>query len=209
LGFRALRAVRRHVVPLRLAFALALAAVAGCAPLSQQQKRDAINSLNAAFRVEYERVLAAEGTRTFKVDRKTAVAAAQAAMTRLKMRLDDEVPAIGFMSFSAPAPLPLTPEEWDRVNDADLPKARAVLRPHVGWMADHFRFEPKGLDIVVNVTVTEARGSSVVSITVRMREVAPADLELPRRDYPPPTGVSMGLDKIWREFERELRARGA
>jgi hypothetical protein len=203
LNFRGNRATCRHLV---LWAVVALAA--GCA-LSPQQKRDAINSLNAAFRVEYERILATEGTRTFKTDRKTAVAAAQAAMTRLQMRLEDESPSLGFMSFSSPAPRPLTPEEWDRVNEADLPRARAVLRPHVGWMADHFRFEPKGLDIVVNVTVTEtARTSSTVSITMRMREVTPVDLDLPRRDYPPPTGVSIGLEKIWREFDRELRARG-
>jgi hypothetical protein len=201
LSFRALRATYRHAT-----IWVALALAAGCA-LSPQQKRDAINALNAEFRVEYERALAANGTRVFKTDRKTAVAAAQAAMTRLGMRLDDEVPALGYMSFSAPAPVPLTADEWERVNAADLPKARAVLRPHVGWMADHFRFEPKGLDIVVNVTVTETRGASAVSITMRMREVTPLDLDLPRRDYPPPTGVSMGLDKIWLEFEQALRAR--
>lgn len=201
MSFRALRATCRHAT-----IWVALALAAGCA-LSPEQKRDAINALNAEFRVEYERILAVEGTRVFQTDRKTAVAAAQAAMTRLKLRLDDEVPALGFMNFSAPAPLPLTSEEWERVNEADLPKARAVLRPHVGWMADHFRFEPKGLDIVVNVTVTETRGASTVSLTMRMREVTPLDLELPRRDYPPPTAVSMGLDKIWREFDRELRAR--
>ncbi|HSD41887.1 MAG TPA: hypothetical protein VLD36_08460 [Burkholderiales bacterium] len=201
MSFRALRATYRHAT-----IWVALALAAGCA-LSPQQKRDAINALNAEFRVEYERALAANGTRVFKTDRKTAVAAAQAAMTRLGMRLDDEVPALGYMSFSAPAPVPLTADEWERVNAADLPKARAVLRPHVGWMADHFRFEPKGLDIVVNVTVTETRGASAVSITMRMREVTPLDLDLPRRDYPPPTGVSMGLDKIWLEFEQALRAR--
>ena len=203
MSLNALRAMCRHA-PLWIA----IAAAAGCA-LSPQQKRDAINSLNASFRVEYERILATEGTRIFKTDRKTVVAAAQAAMTNLKMRLDDEVPALGFMSFSAPAPLPLTADEWERVNEADLPKARAVLRPHVGWMADHFRFEPKGLEILVNATVTETRGASTVALTMRMREVMPLDLELPRRDYPPPTAVSVGLDKIWREFERELRARGA
>lgn len=202
MSFRGLRATCRH-----LALWAAVALAAGCA-LSPQQKRDAINSLNAAFRVEYERILAKEGTRTFKTDRKTAIAAAQAAMMRLQMRLEDESPSLGFMSFSAPAPLPLTPEEWERVNEADLPRARAVLRPHVGWMADHFRFEPKGLDIIVNATVTESGGASTVSLTMRMREVTPLDLELPRRDYPPPTAVSMGIDKIWREFDRELRARG-
>jgi hypothetical protein len=185
LSHRALRATCRNA-----ALWITVALAAGCA-LSPQQKRDAINALNTEFRGEYER----------------AVAAAEAALPRLGMRLDDEVPALGFLSFSSPAPVPLTADEWERVNAADLPRARAVLRPHVGWMADHFRFEPKGLDIVVNVTVTEARGESAVSITMRMREVTPVDLELPRRDYPPPTGVRMGLDKIWREFEQELRAR--
>jgi hypothetical protein len=185
---------------------LALALVAGCA-LSPAQKRDAINAINATFRVDYERVLAEKGTRVYKVDRKTATAAVQAAMKRLGMRLDDDSPALGFMSFSAPAPLPLTPQEWERVNEADLPKARTILRPHVGWMADHFRFEPKGLDIVINATVAESRGATSVALTMRMREVAPLDQELPRRDYPPPTAVSIGLDKIWAEIERELGAR--
>jgi hypothetical protein len=201
LSHRALRATCRNA-----ALWITVALAAGCA-LSPQQKRDAINALNTEFRGEYERALAANGTRVFRTDRKTAVAAAEAALPRLGMRLDDEVPALGFLSFSSPAPVPLTADEWERVNAADLPRARAALRPHVGWMADHFRFEPKGLDIVVNVTVTEARGESAVSITMRMREVTPVDLELPRRDYPPPTGVRMGLDKIWREFEQELRAR--
>lgn len=201
MSFRAVRATCRHAV-----LWLALALTAGCA-LSPQQKRDAINSLNDAFRVEYERILATEGTRVFQTDRKTAVAAAQTAMTRLKLRLDDEVPALGFMSFSAPAPLPLTPEEWEQVNQADLPKARATLRPHVGWMADYFRFEPKGLDIVINVTVAESRGATSVALTMRMREVTPVDMDLPRRDYPPPTAVRMGIDKIWREFDQALRAR--
>lgn len=203
MGFRAVGAACRNLTLLA-----AVALVAGCA-LSPQQKRDAINAINTEFRTEYERILAVGGSRTFRTDRKTAIAATEAAMARLKMRLDDEVPALGFMSFSAPAPLPLTPEEWERVNETDLPKARAVLRPHVGWMADHFRFEPKGLDIVVNATVTETRGASTVALTMRMREVTPVDLELPRRDYPPPSAVSVGLEKIWREIDRELRARGA
>jgi hypothetical protein len=42
---------------------------------------------------------------------------------------------------------------------------------------------------------------------MRMREVAPPKSGLPRRDYPPPTALKMGLDKLWRTVDRELAAR--
>jgi hypothetical protein len=31
---------------------------------------------------------------------------------------------------------------------------------------------------------------------------------MPRREYPPPSAVRMGLDKIWRELEAELKTSG-
>ena len=36
-----------------------------------------------------------------------------------------------------------------------------------------------------------------------MREIAPRP-GMPRRDYPPPTGVRMALDKIWAAFDQAL-----
>jgi hypothetical protein len=42
---------------------------------------------------------------------------------------------------------------------------------------------------------------------MRMRETAPPPSGMPRREYPPPSAVRMGLDKIWREVDRELPAR--
>jgi hypothetical protein len=38
-----------------------------------------------------------------------------------------------------------------------------------------------------------------------MREVKPPPSGMPRRDYAPPAAVRIGLDKIWRNFEQELR----
>jgi hypothetical protein len=38
-----------------------------------------------------------------------------------------------------------------------------------------------------------------------MREINPRP-GVPRREYPPPTGVRMALDKIWAEYERERAA---
>jgi hypothetical protein len=42
---------------------------------------------------------------------------------------------------------------------------------------------------------------------MRMREVAAPKSGLPRREYPPPTALRAGLDKIWAALERELKAR--
>jgi hypothetical protein len=41
--------------------------------------------------------------------------------------------------------------------------------------------------------------------TTRMREIVERP-GVPRREYPPPTGVRMALDKIWTEYERERAA---
>jgi hypothetical protein len=40
-----------------------------------------------------------------------------------------------------------------------------------------------------------------------MREVAPPKSGLPRREYPPPTALQAGIDKIWSALEREQRAK--
>ena len=39
---------------------------------------------------------------------------------------------------------------------------------------------------------------------MRMREYAPPKSGVPRREYPPPTAVHMGLEKMWREVDRDL-----
>jgi hypothetical protein len=49
-------------------------------------------------------------------------------------------------------------------------------------------------------------GRTEVTVTTRMREIRPRP-GMPRRDYPPPTGVHMALDKIWSEFDRALDER--
>jgi hypothetical protein len=37
-----------------------------------------------------------------------------------------------------------------------------------------------------------------------MREVSPPKSGLPRRDYPPPTALKIGLDKLWGAVNSEL-----
>ena len=83
---------------------------------------------------------------------------------------------------------------------------RRRLRIAAFAFADRFNFDTKGLDTVMTATIIGVRGGSEISFTMRMREVSPAKSDLPRRDYPPPTAVRVGLDKTWDVVDREIAA---
>jgi hypothetical protein len=193
---------QRVCVSLWLAATIALA---GC--VSQDTKRDAINDINRAFKEEYEAILARNGTHFAGAGAGETFDATVAALVSLGMEIRQQSRGLGFINADAAAPLPLSRSEWDRAGTADLPRARELLRRHVGLLAEFFNFEPEGLDTVITATIIEARGGSEVSLTMRMREVAAPKSGLPRREYPPPTALQAGLDKIWAALERELRAK--
>jgi hypothetical protein len=189
-----------------LAFWLA-ANVGLAACMTQEVKRDAINDINRAFKEDYEAILAREGTHFAGAGTGETFDAMAAALVSLRMELRQQSRGLGFINADAAAPLPLTRSEWDRAGAVDLPRAREILSRHVGPMALLFDFEPEGLDIVITATIVEVRGGSEVSLTMRMREVAAPKSGLPRREYPPPTALRVGLDKIWGALERELRTK--
>ena len=186
-----------------LGAALAVVA-AGCA--SPEAIRDAINEVNKAFQADYERILAEEGTRTYKVRHGDAFVALHAALSRLGMRIESQEPEVGYLNVYAPAPSPLDAQEWRQAAEADLPRMRELACPIIGVTCQFIAFEPEGLQIVINATVLEAGAGTAVSLTTRMRETAPPKSGMPRREYPPPTGVRIALRKIWAQFEQELRA---
>jgi len=179
--------------------------LAGC--VTQETKRDAINDINQAFKGDYEAILAQKGTHFARASAGETFDATAAALVSLGMELRQQSRGLGFINADAAAPLPLSRSEWDRAGAADLPRAREILSRHVGPMALLFNFEPEGLDVVITATIIEVRGGSEVSLTMRMREVAAPKSGLPRREYPPPSALQVGLDKIWGAFERELRAK--
>jgi hypothetical protein len=186
-----------------LAFVV-LAFLSGC--VSQETKRDAINDINAAFKAEYEATLAKNGTRQVAASPGDAYDAVYAAFVKLGFVVRQGSRGLGFISAEGPAPLPLDRSEWDRATAVDLPKTKELLRRHVGALADRFHFEPEGLDTVITSTIIAAGSGSEISFTMRMREVTVVETDLPRRDYPPPTALKIGLDKVWGAVDRELGA---
>lgn len=191
----------------RAAWAVAVALLAS-ACVTQEEKRDATLAVNRAFQVEYERILAEKGVRTYPVRRNEAFVALHAALSRIGMRVESQEPEVGYLNVYAPAPIPLNAQEWQRAAQTDLPKIRAIARPHIGMAADFISFEPEGLLTVINATTVDVPSGTEVSLTMRLREYAPPKSGMPRREYPPPTAVRMGLDKIFGQLEQELRAAG-
>jgi hypothetical protein len=195
-GLRYLRGVRFCAVTTLV--------LAGC--VSQDTKRDAINDINFAFKAEYEGALAKNGTRVVNASSGEAFDAAIGALVSLGFVITHQTRGLGYVRAEAPAPLPLSRSEWDRAAAADLPRAKEILRPHIGALAEMFKFEPEGIDTVITATIIEVRGGSEVSLTMRMREVAPPQTGMPRREYPPPSALRVGLDKVWGALDRQLKA---
>ena len=180
---------------------------AGCAVVpGTEERRAAVDSINKAFRADYEAILAENGTRAFRVTRAEAYDAVRVSMARLGMTVEAQDPVLGFVNVFAPAPRPLDNEEWEKAAAADLLRTREIIGPHVGIFRHFFNFNPSGLETVISATIIEAPVGAEISFTARMREIAPPESrDFPRREYLPPTAVRMALDKMWREVEREFK----
>ncbi|MEO8524627.1 MAG: hypothetical protein ABI460_07910 [Caldimonas sp.] len=187
-----------------VACALLAVALLGCA--SDQEKIVAINALNQGFRVEYEKLLAEKGTRVYKQSRADAFVAMRVALAELGMRTEQQDMTLGHLAVAANAPFPLSDEEWRTASQADLPLLRRLITPYVGVAANFVQFEPQGLEVVINATFFEVTEGTDVSLTVRLREIAPPRSGWPRREYVSPHVLGIGLEKIFGTFERELRA---
>lgn len=174
---------------------------------SPEQIDLAFTRLNTAFQKEYERILSERGTRRFPVRAATAYDALYAALVRLGMIVEDRDAFAGTLTVAAPAPRPLSLQEWRQTVQSDLPMMASILCPVLGPYCKTLTFAPDDYVIVINATVLPTRsGGAEVALTTRMREIVPRP-GTPRRDYPPPTGVRMALDKIWTHFDQALADR--
>jgi len=200
---------RSPPIPRRTAIASLLAPLLpallqGC--VSEQDKGDAIHRVNEAFRIEYERLVAEKGTRTYRQKRGDAFLAMRVTLAGLGMRTEQQDLSLGHLAVAGKAPLPLSDDEWRSASEADLPLLRRAITPAVGIVANFVGFEPQGLEVVINATFLDAPEGTEVSLTVRLREIAPPRSGWPRREYVGPHVLEVGIAKIFGAFERELRA---
>jgi len=195
----------RRAAPILLA-ALAAALLSSCADRSQLIK--AAHEVSDEFRKRYEVILRERGTRVYPRRRDDAVYRLRTAAMNLDMRVESYDVELGYVRFSAPAPRPLTLREWGEVASQDLPLMRSIVEKHAGWLTKWLvPFEPEGLDIVINATAIPVSRGTEITLSMRMREVKPPPTGFPRREYPPPTGVHRGLDKLWAAIDEAMEVR--
>src|SRR5438045_996832 len=96
----------------------------GCA--TDEQIIGALTDINYDFRLEYERILLEKGTRVYRVPKGAAYAALQGALGRLGMQVADQSADIGYLNVRAPAPRPLSAQEWSIAGGRDLPRMREL-----------------------------------------------------------------------------------
>src|SRR5882724_5033057 len=99
--------------------------LAGCA--SDQQKINAIDAVNQGFRIEYEKLLAQKGTRSYQVERADAFIAMRVALAQLGMHTEQQDMTLGHLAVAGHAPLPLTDEEWRAASQVDLPLLHRLI----------------------------------------------------------------------------------
>lgn len=197
----------RELVVFRLGLTLAITSVVLflCGCVTDQEKIDAINDVNREFRRQYEEIIKEDGTRQFDATEMQAFIAMENSLRDLGMRIEAQDSSVGYIRSVAPAPNPLTSKEWEEASAVDIERMRAIIVDNVGVLGYFVTFEPEGLEIVINVTTEKKSNKAEVSVTVRMRETKPPKTGWPRREYPPPTAMRLGIKKFWSSFEKELR----
>ncbi|MGZ6225679.1 MAG: caspase family protein [Syntrophales bacterium] len=173
-----------------------------CASLNASYNR-AILKLESAWLQENVKILETDGRRQYKATKQQAFEAAQLAVRRLGMVVDEQNYQTGFLLVSAPAPTPLTMEEWAEVQKKDTERFQQIISEEIGSISYFVTLDPSGKDVVGNFFVTEKEAMVEVSIGLRLRSTRATDDRL-RRLQAPPTAVRMGLRKFWNAFDIEL-----
>jgi hypothetical protein len=165
----------------------------------------AIGEINAVFRKGYQEALVEVGTRHFAVEPAVASSTMRRVLEELGMNVINSESDY-YLHVTAPAPRPLTDKDWEEVKRIDEPAFKKIASKHIGVKGMFAELEPDGLNVVGIITIIGIRGGVDISITMRTEEIKPQPPEsiLPRREYPPPSAVLIGFEKIWQKFQDRI-----
>jgi hypothetical protein len=162
-----------------------------------------MTKLNTTWKATNDETLQKDGRRTFDVTRQQAFDAVQASVQRLGMVIEKQDVQTGFMLVSAPAPAPLTGDEWAVVQKSDTPKMRAIVEDEIGALSWLAKLDPSNRDILANVFVGDQADGVEVAISFRIQDSNPTKGRA-KRMQAPPTAVRIGLRKFWSVFDEEI-----
>jgi hypothetical protein len=177
-------------------------ALASC--VSSEQYRAAITRVDLNWKAKNDKILNADGRRVVRAEKFRVFTAVQNTFRRLGMIVEQQDYGTGFLFASAPAPVPLSAAEWDRVRAADTGEMRSLAAEEMGVVAWFASLDPVGKDVLVNVFVANKDDGVEVSLGLRLRNSGAGAGGLARRTQAPPTAVTFGLRHFWNAFNIEL-----
>jgi hypothetical protein len=177
--------------------------VSGC--ISTSQINRAQTSVDLFWQGQNEKFMKHEGSRTYRATPRQAFIAARVALSHLGMVIDKQDPGTGYLLASAPAPVPLTSEEWEEVKKQDTAAMQELIVEELGVLGYAKELDPSYKDVLLNVLIAEKNGGSSVALSFRLLNKKHEEASGGRlRTQVPPTAVRIGVKKVWRTLEDEL-----
>ncbi len=169
----------------------------GCVSLEQIQGK--LNNLDAAWRIDNEKLITALGTRYYKISKEKAQTAMLIALANLEMSIENQDIQSGFILARARMPRPLSASEFDRAWAIDKPRAQEITGYDLVMTGNS--------DVIINTFILERDGD--VQINIRFRTKYTGNTHgMAISDQAPPEAVKIGYPKIWNEFEKVAFVQG-
>lgn len=120
------------------------------------------------------------------------------------MFIEQQDIASGYLQGSAPAPTPLSKQEWGLVEQSDNPSLQAIATQELGAIGSQFTLDPEPYDVLLNVFVSEIPQGATVSLELRIKNRTVQMYKTAYSSEPPPTAVRIGVEKFWYVFGQQI-----
>jgi S1-C subfamily serine protease len=172
-----------------MAIALVLS---GC--VSQQDA----NNLDQYWAAENDKLIKVFGTKTFKIKPLLAHRAMMLTLTDLGMIIENQNIDSGFIVAMSNAPRPLSDREWAQISAAALPAVQRYLGPFAGLNA-------KNTEVIINAIIVPRGNEVQINLRLKTKYTGPT-AGLIIGEQAPPMAIKIGLEKIWKKFQRTVIA---
>ena len=137
--------------------------------IADSTRSRAVLKLESAWKATNDVTVAKEGTRFFRVSKAQGFEAAQLAVNRIGMVIENQSYETGFLLVTAPAPVPLTMSEWAHIQESDTAEMRHLLAEVIGVFSWWATLDPSGKEVLANLLVNEKDDGINVSVNLRLR----------------------------------------
>lgn len=179
------------------------ATLSGCASL--QEIDQVLREVRREWKVQNDQLRREMGSRIVQATSGQVYEAALSTVNNLGFSITDQNREKGFVFAVAPAPLPLTDAEWEKVKEIDEPPTKKIAARTLPFSSIFFALHVDRVEVNIVVALLPVDDNNVkVSFDFTTVDHKALDLGLTANEEPSPTAARVGLAKAWKEFETQL-----